>query len=158
MINAMLLAYRRTLHKTMEQARSMRQVVQGAALPWLETPDQALVWSVALGLRDDVDLVLRRSVEDLRSGSTVSSQAWLPAWFVVSSLGGGGGAGAGGFQLGPPDGMFSSGAIPDLGNMLAAVGTIGDSPASSGSGSSGSSGGFSGGSSGGGGGGAGGGF
>jgi len=54
MLYAMLAAYKRTLHKTMEQARSMDQVVAEARLPWLETPDQAAVWSVALGLQGDV--------------------------------------------------------------------------------------------------------
>ena len=55
MIYAMLAAYRRTLQKTMEQARSMNQVVQEANLSWLETPDQAVVWGVALGLQEDVE-------------------------------------------------------------------------------------------------------
>ena len=53
-------------------------------------------------------------------------------------------------------GMMSSSPIPNFGGMMAALGTIGNSPASSGSGGGG--GGFSGGGSGGGGGGAGGGF
>ena len=38
----MLAAYRRTLQKTFEQARSMNQVVDSKVLPWLETPDQAV--------------------------------------------------------------------------------------------------------------------
>ena len=38
MIRAMLAAYRRTLEKTMAQARSMQQVVDEAGLAWLETP------------------------------------------------------------------------------------------------------------------------
>jgi hypothetical protein len=50
--------------------------------------------------------------------------------------------------------MFSDSGIPDIGGMMSALGTIGNSPSSSGGGG----GGFSGGSSGGGGGGAGGGF
>jgi hypothetical protein len=51
--------------------------------------------------------------------------------------------------------IFSGSAVPDVGGMMSALGTIGNSPASS---SGGSGGGFGGGSSGGGGGGAGGGF
>jgi uncharacterized membrane protein YgcG len=157
MIQAMLQAYRRTLSKTMEQARSMRQVVDSKAVPWLDTPDQALVWGVALGLREDVEKVLARSVEDAQQGNAASSQAWLPAWYLGSAAGGSGLAGdGGGLHVGPPAGMFSSSSvIPNFDNMFAAVGTIGNSPASSGSGGSG---GFSGGGSGGGGGGAGGGF
>ena len=156
MIRAMLLAYQRTLHLTMEQARSMRQVVESRAVPWLETPDQALVWSVALGLREDVERVLSRSVEDATSGNAASSQAWLPSWYGASLVGDGDSGGGGG--LGATGGMFSSGMIPNFDSMFAAVSTIGNSPATSSSGSSSSSGSFSGGSSGGGGGGAGGGF
>ena len=86
MIRAMLYAYRRTLHGTMEQARSLRQVVDSRALPWLEAPDQALVWGVALGLHRDVERVLARSLEDLRRDGE-ASEAWLPAWYVSSGGG-----------------------------------------------------------------------
>ena len=58
MIRAMLSAYRRTLEKTMAQARSMDQVVAEAGLTWLETPDQAVVWATALGLEDKIEDVL----------------------------------------------------------------------------------------------------
>jgi hypothetical protein len=58
-------------------------------------------------------------------------------------------------SAGGPSGAFSSSAMPNFAAMTAALATVGNSPASSGSGSSG---GFGGGSSGGGGGGAGGGF
>jgi uncharacterized membrane protein YgcG len=148
MIYAMLAAYRRTLQKTMEQSRSMVDVVQRANLSWLETPDQAVVWGVALGLHDDVQRVLERTAEDASRGMTAG--VWMPGWY------GGGGysssvAGAGGGGIAP--GLFSSGGVPDFGGMVSALGTIGGS-----SGSSGSSGGFSGGGGGGGGGGAGGGF
>ena len=70
MIYAMLAAYRRTLQKTMEQARSMEQVVQEAKLDWLETPDQAVVWGIALGLQTDIEQVLERSAEDVQAGVT----------------------------------------------------------------------------------------
>jgi len=56
--------------------------------------------------------------------------------------------------MGAAPGLFSASVVPEFGGMMAAISTIGNSPASSGSGS----GGFSGGSSGGGGGGSGGGF
>ena len=62
-----------------------------------------------------------------------------------------GGGGAGGWA----PGLMSSSPIPNFGGMMAALGTIGNSPSSSGSGGGG---GFGGGGSGGGGGGAGGGF
>ncbi len=57
-IRAMLAAYRRTLQKTMAQARSMQQVVDEAGLTWLDTPDQAVVWGTALGLQSDIEGVL----------------------------------------------------------------------------------------------------
>jgi uncharacterized membrane protein YgcG len=150
MIYAMLAAYRRTLQKTMAQARSMQEVVAEAQLEWLETPDQAVVWGVALGLHREVEDVLARSVEDAEAGITEHSP-WVPAWYgSQSSLGS---SGAGGSR-GLAPGLFSSSAVPNFGGMMAALGSIGSAASSSGG-----SGGFSGGSSGGGGGGgAGGGF
>jgi uncharacterized membrane protein YgcG len=145
MIRAMLAAYRRTLEKTMAQARSMNQVVEEAHLPWLETPDQAVVWGVALGLQKNVEDVLERSVHDLEKGEAAPN-TYVPAWY-----GSGSGTGAGGGSEG--GGLYSSSAIPNIGGMMAVLGTIGNSPSSSGGG-----GGFGGGGSGGGGGGAGGGF
>ncbi|HUP82857.1 MAG TPA: TPM domain-containing protein [Candidatus Limnocylindria bacterium] len=150
MIYAMLAAYRRTMQATMAQARSMNQVVEQPALAWMETPDQATAWGVALGLQHDVEEVLSRSAEDAQQGVSTYNP-WLPAWYGsgISS----GSSGPGGFA----PGMFSNSAIPNFGGMMAALSSIGNSPSSSGSGSGGS-GGFSGGSSGGGGGGSGGGY
>jgi hypothetical protein len=147
MIRAMLAAYRRTLHKTMQQSRSMDQVVAEAGLDWLETPDQAVVWGTALGLEGDIEAVLERSLDDLRDGRTVVGSTYLPAWYGSNAGGGASGFAAGG------GGLLASSAVPDFGGMMSALGTIGNSPSSSGSG-----GGFGGGSSGGGGGGSGGGF
>jgi uncharacterized membrane protein YgcG len=149
MVRAMLAAYRRTLHKTMEQARSMQQVVDEAGLDWLETPDQAVVWGTALGLQRDIEGVLERSIEDVRAQPSMASATYFPAWYSTSD----GSSMARGMAAGSGASMFSGSAVPDLGGMMSALGTIGNSPASSGGG-----GGFSGGGSGGGGGGAGGGF
>ena len=149
MIRAMLAAYRRTLQKTMAQARSMQQVVDEASLAWLDTPDQAVVWGTALGLQSEIEGVLSRSLEDVRHGQTGGYVPWFPIWYKGSggtSFAGAGVAGSGGS-------LFSNSGIPDVGGMMSSLGTIGNSPASSGGG-----GGFSGGGSGGGGGGAGGGF
>ncbi|CAN5820908.1 hypothetical protein BH24CHL6_BH24CHL6_02040 [soil metagenome] len=151
MIFAMLAAYRRTLHKTMQQARSMNEVVEGAELDWLETPDQALVWGVALGLQQEVEDVLERSVEDAQAGIS-EHNPWAPAWYGRSPASAGASALGGDRGLAP--GLFSGSSVPNFGSMMAALGSIGASTTSSSSGS----GGFSGGSSGGGGGGAGGGF
>jgi uncharacterized membrane protein YgcG len=154
MIRAMLAAYRRTLEKTMAQARSMDQVVEEAGLAWLETPDQAVVWGTALGLQSEIEGVLGRSLEDVREGrSMASTPPYFPAWYQTSSgtpFLSSAAAGSGGS-------IFSDSGIPDVGGMMSALGTIGNSPSSSG-GAGGGGGGFGGGSSGGGGGGAGGGF
>ena len=149
MIRAMLAAYRRTLQKTMAQARSMDQVVSEAGLAWLDTPDQAVVWGTALGLQGEIESVLSRSLEDVRHGQTTGYVPWFPVWYQGS----GGSALAGAGVAGSGASVFSNSGIPDFGGMMSSLGTIGNSPASSGSG-----GGFSGGGSGGGGGGAGGGF
>jgi uncharacterized membrane protein YgcG len=151
-VYAMLSAYRRTLQKTLEQARSMRQVVESRVVPWLETPDQAVVWGVALGLHEEIEGVLRRSLEDLREGRATAQQAWLPVWYG-SGLAASQQAGPSGWG-GVAPGLMSASAIPSVGGMMAALGTIGNTPSSSGSGG----GGFGGGGGGGGGGGAGGGF
>jgi hypothetical protein len=136
----------------MEQARSMQQVVDGAGLSWLETPDQAVVWGTALGLQSEIEAVLARSLEDIQDGRAAPTTTYLPAWYTTSS----GQSFASAAASGSGGSIFSGSAMPDLGGMMSALGTIGNSPSSSGSGSGG--GGFSGGSSGGGGGGAGGGF
>jgi uncharacterized membrane protein YgcG len=151
MIRAMLAAYRRTLQKTMAQARSMQQVVDEAGLAWLDTPDQAVVWGTALGLQGEIEGVLSRSLEDVNEGRTSGTVPYFPVWYQTSSgtpfmSSAGGGSGAS---------LFSDSGIPDVGGMMSALGTIGNSPSSSGGGGGG---GFGGGSSGGGGGGAGGGF
>ena len=152
MIRAMLAAYRRTLQKTMEQARSMQQVVDEAGLDWLETPDQAVVWGTALGLQAEIEGVLQRSLEDVRDQPSMASATYFPAWYRTSD----GSSVASGIAAGSGGSIFSGSAVPDLGGMMSALGTIGNAPSSSGSGGGG--GGFSGGGSGGGGGGSGGGF
>jgi len=152
MVRAMMAAYRRTLQKTMAQARSMDQVVAEAGLDWLDTPDQAVVWGTALGLQTEIEGVLSRSLEDVQQGRAAGSAPYFPIWYQNSSgaslMGSAADAGSGGS-------LFSDSGIPDIGGMMSTLGTIGNSPSSSGGGGGG---GFSGGSSGGGGGGAGGGF
>lgn len=150
MIRAMLAAYKRTLHKTMEQARSMQQVVDEAGLDWLVTPDQAIVWGTALGLQSDIEDVLKRSLDDVGAGRAVAGATYFPGWYTNSD----GSSFASAAATGSGGSIFSGSAVPDLGGMMSALGTIGNSPSSSGGGG----GGFGGGSSGGGGGGAGGGF
>ena len=151
MIRAMLAAYRRTLEKTMAQARSMDQVVDEAGLDWLETPDQAVVWGTALGLQKEIEARPRAEPRGRpRRAAPRPVSTYFPVWYGErrrrrrrgGSAGGGGGA------------LLELRRCPDIGGMMSALGTIGNSPSSSGGGG----GGFGGGGSGGGGGGAGGGF
>ena len=112
----------------------------------------------ALGLQGEIEAVLRRSLEAVREAPASAGLVYFPTWYLTSD----GSSFAGGAASGSGASLFSGSAMPDLGGMMAALGTIGNSPApsgGSGSGGGGSDGGgFSGGSSGGGGGGAGGGF
>ena len=150
-VYAQLAAYRRTLQKTLEQSRTMDQVVSSKVLPWVETPDQAVVWAYALGLHEEAEEVLERSMEDVRTGGASPTRTYFPLWYGIGPRSG---ARISGGARAPTAGLFSAGVVPDFTAMTSALSSIGDSPASSGSGG----GGFSGGSSGGGGGGAGGGF
>jgi uncharacterized membrane protein YgcG len=154
MVRAMLAAYRRTLKKTMDQARSMDQVVAESGLTWLETPDQAVVWGTAFGLQSEIEGVLGRSLDDVQSGRAAAGSTYLPSWYGTTAGGGARGFAGGDFAgaNAGSGGLFSSSGIPDFGGMMSALGSIGNAPSSS------SSGGFGGGGSGGGGGGSGGGF
>ena len=150
MIRAMLEAYRRTLEKTMAQARSMGEVVETAAIPLIESPDDAVVWGVALGLQSRGRG--RARAHGRRRQVRGRAVRLLPGLVRQQLRSAAAGGGSGGWA----PGLMSSSPIPNFGGMMAALGTIGNSPASSGSGGGG--GGFGGGGSGGGGGGAGGGF
>ncbi|HEY7738441.1 MAG TPA: TPM domain-containing protein [Candidatus Limnocylindria bacterium] len=143
-VDAMLKAYRRTLEKTLAQARSMAEVVTEPTVAVLaDTPDKAVVWGVALGLHAEVGAVLAREMADpqMREAARASG-AWYPMWLGTSGGGDGGVGGAGGS-------LFSGSGVPDFGGMVSALGDVGSTPASS---SSSGGGGFGGGGGGGGGG------
>jgi uncharacterized membrane protein YgcG len=132
-VDAMLKAYRRTLHKTLEQARSMTEVVADDTVRLLaDTPDKAVVWGFALGLQRDVAEVLTRGLEDARDGRR-SSPAYYPYW-MSSSSGSGGVAFAGqpGGSIADGSGsLFSGSGMPDFGSMFSALGSVGSTPPSS---------------------------
>ncbi len=157
MVDAMLKAYRRTLLKTLEQARSMTEVVADRTVQILaDTPDKAVVWGFALGLHDEISAVLERSLADQREGKAPASGVYYPYWLgsssSTSSLSSLADAGAGGATVFPGGGsVFSGSGVPDFGGMFSALGSIGSTPPSSSSSSSGG-GGFGGGGGGGGGG------
>ena len=111
MLAAMLAAYKRTLQYTLAQSASMDDVVQRRALPWVNTPDAAMAWGVALGLNAEIEMLLNRTVQSsVASGRQVG---WYPMWFYGpgSAVGFGGGGGNTG-------GLFSASAIPDVGSMM----------------------------------------
>jgi hypothetical protein len=158
-VEAMLTAYRRTLRKTMEQARDIGEVVKDPEVATLaDTPDKAVVWGLALGLRDEVSSLLARGLARAREATGTTAAAYYPIWLGSSSSGGDGwsaasmAAGAGGISEGSGS-AFSDSAVPDIGGMFSALGSVGSSPPSSSS--SGGGGGFGGGGGGGGGGGSG---
>jgi hypothetical protein len=124
----------------MAQARSMQQVVSEAKLPWLETPDQAVVWGTALGLHAAIEAVLARTLSDVQSQRVAPTAVWFPTWYgSPAGLIGGAVGGA------PGGSLFSGSAVPDFGGMFNVLGSIGNSPSSKGSGGMGGGGGFSGG-------------
>ena len=155
-VDAMLKAYRRTLQKTMDQARSMGEVIQQPDIAKLaDTPDKAVVWGMALGLHDEVAAVLARGLEEQRKATGSPAGAYYPLWLGSTSGSSWSGASAGDLSGGISDGsgsIFSGSAVPDIGGMFDALGSVGSSPPSSSSSSSGGGGTGGGGSSGGGGG------
>jgi uncharacterized membrane protein YgcG len=156
-VDAMLTAYRRTLRKTMEQARSIGEVVEDPEVATLaDTPDKAVVWGLALGLRDEVSALIARGLAEQRDATGSTAGAYYPVWLGSSSSGDGWSAAsvAGGGVTEGSGSIFSDSAVPDIGGMFSALGSVGSTPASSSS-SSGGGGGFGGGGGGGGGGGSG---
>lgn len=78
-MKAQLAAYRRALKATFDTAATLDAAVGATGLGWLETPDQALVWGVALGLQSDIERLLDRTAHGIASG-TLPHDAFLPAW------------------------------------------------------------------------------
>ena len=158
MIRAMLAAYRRTLEKTMDAGAVDGPGRRGGGLPWLETPDQAVVWGTALGL-DEGDRGRPRAEHSTTSRRPRRARLVdvLPGLVSRRSGGAGSPAGSPARSARAAAGCFSSSGVPDIGGMMAALGDDRQLAAVVG-GSGGGGGGFGGGGSGGGGGGSGGGF
>jgi hypothetical protein len=76
-MKAQLAAYRRTLSATFETSATLDDAVTATGLKWLETPDQAFVWGVALGLRAEIEALLRRTTSGMSAG-TIPTSAFLP--------------------------------------------------------------------------------
>jgi hypothetical protein len=72
-MKAQLAAYRRTLQASFAQATSIQDVASASRLSWLETPDQTVVWAVALGLQKELEALFRRMPRGLRETFALSS-------------------------------------------------------------------------------------
>jgi len=82
-MKAQLAAYRRTLKMTFDGAASMDVVVTPAGLSWVTTPDQAVVWGFALGLRTEIEALLGRTTND-RTAAGGGPAGSRPAWYPVT--------------------------------------------------------------------------
>ncbi len=79
-MKAQLAAYRRTIKSTLATAPSVEDAVTSAGLAWLETPDQLIVWGVALGLAPDIEAILDRGPADT-PGGVPTGHRFIPAWW-----------------------------------------------------------------------------
>jgi uncharacterized membrane protein YgcG len=142
-LKVMLEAYRRSLIATMRQSRSLAEVVERKPLPWVETPDQAMAWGLALGLQDELEALLRRSglgeaaggpagEAPLASGVVSDSATTTMAPSSIAAAAGGSGGRSGGLS----SGLFSSTPFPDPGAVFAALGSLSSPPSPPGSGGS----------------------
>jgi hypothetical protein len=81
LMRAQVAAYRRTLKATFDGSATLDDAVATSRLAWIETPDQALVWGVALGLRPEIEALLARTQGGIVAGS-VDRGASLPHWMA----------------------------------------------------------------------------
>ena len=79
----MALAYRNTLRYEIQQAKTVDQAVAQTRtkLPWITTPDLLTVWAVAFGLKDDIDKLIKETMETTTSAG---SAVWAPMWYSGS--------------------------------------------------------------------------
>jgi uncharacterized membrane protein YgcG len=117
---AMALAYRNTLRYELAQAETIHQALEktSSRLPWITTPDELTVWAVALGLKHEVDRVIKETLRVARDSS--SGVLWAPLWF----------SGSGGF-----------GSVGDVTSMLGSITATASSSSGSGYGGGGGGGG-----------------
>jgi len=91
-MRAQLAAYRRTLQATFRSASTLGDAVGPGGLPWLVTPDQAIVWGFALGLTPDIVALLGRNPAAGASGE--QEGLGRPAWYRLRRGRGAGGGSA----------------------------------------------------------------
>jgi hypothetical protein len=84
LMRAQIVAYRRTLQMTFAASHSMSDAAGASGLTWLETPDQSLVWGIALGLRAEIEALLSRTAE-ASPGKPPAASAYQPAWYTPAA-------------------------------------------------------------------------
>jgi uncharacterized membrane protein YgcG len=78
-LRAMLLARKRALSDAFSRGTGMAGVVAEKALPWASSPDEIPAWAVAFGLNEEIDSILRKTVDASRS--TAGGTDWHPYWY-----------------------------------------------------------------------------
>jgi len=87
---AMALAYRNTLRYELADTKDIHRAVEKTTpkLPWIATPDELTVWAVALGLKGEIDRVIKST---LAQEAHTGVSGWSPLWYSgaggVSSIG-----------------------------------------------------------------------
>jgi len=112
-MKAQVAAYRRTLAATFSAASTLDDAVGTQRLPWLETPDQAIVWGMALGLRHEIEALMQRTAKAVSSGQAPPA-AYAPAWYA-----------AGGPAAGSIDAAAAHATLANAGAMFAGIEAIG---------------------------------
>ena len=97
-MRAQVAAYRRTLQATIAQSSSLDEARTASRLTWLETPDQTLVWSIALGLQGDIERLLGG---EATAASGIAR--YVPGWYRLAGAGQPGGDPGAGVAPGQPD-------------------------------------------------------
>ena len=82
-MKARLAAYRRTLKATFDSMAILGEASTVTGMDWVETPDQALVWGVALGLRSEIEALLRRSTSG--RPEKAAARPFIPRWIERAS-------------------------------------------------------------------------
>ena len=77
---AMALAYRNTLRYELADTEDIHTAVEKTTpkLPWITTPDELTVWAVALGLKAEIDRVIKST---LAQEAQTGASGWSPLWY-----------------------------------------------------------------------------
>ena len=81
---AMALAYRNTLRYELADSEDIHKAVEKTTrkLPWITMPDELTVWAVALGLKGEIDRVIKST---LAQEAQTGVSGWSPLWYSGAS-------------------------------------------------------------------------